>query len=204
MRPSRLAPHRRSPLRTGRDHRRAHQRQQRRRPRFQQPMLTIHERPFRSDDRSEAGHWEGDLIIGKNHSSAIGTLVERQTRMVRSCIMPRRDSDTLHAALVARMQDLPPTLMRSITWDQGTEMARHLAITADQLGAPVYFCDSRSPWQRGSNENMNGLLRDYFPKGTDSDRPPTGSTCWPLKRTQSTGPAWSCKTVPRRPIRCAC
>ena len=164
LRPSRLAPHRRSPLRTGRDHRRAHQRRQRRRPRFQQPMLTIHDRPFPVDDRSEAGHWEGDLIIGNNHCSAIGTLVERQTRMVRLVHLPRSDADSLHTALVARMQDLPAGLLRSITWDQGTEMARHLT-TTDKLGAPVYFCDSRSPWQRGSNENTNGLLRDYFPKG---------------------------------------
>lgn len=164
MRPSRLAPHRRSPLRTGRDHRRAHQRQQRRRPRFQQPMLTIHDRPFPALDRSEAGHWEGDLIIGNDHLSAIGTLVERHTRMLRLVHLRRSDADSLHAALVARMQDLPPVLMRSITWDQGTEMARHLA-TTEKLGAPVYFCDSRSPWQRGSNENTNGLLRDYFPKG---------------------------------------
>lgn len=158
LRPSRLAPHRRSPLRTGRDHRRAHQRRGRRRPRFQQPMLTIHDRPFLAPDRSEAGHWEGDLIIGNDHLSAIGTLVERQTRLVRLVHLPRSDADSLHAALVARMQDLPPTLMRSITWDQGTEMARHLATTA-KLGAPVYFCDSRSPWQRGSNENTNGLLK---------------------------------------------
>lgn len=164
LRPSRLAPHRRSPLRTGRDHRRSHQNQQRRRPRFQQPMLTIHDRPFAVDDRSEAGHWEGDLIIGNNHSTAIGTLVERQTRMVRLVHLPRSDSDSLHAALVARMQDLPPALLRSITWDQGTEMARHLS-TAAKLGAPIYFCDSHSPWQRGTNENTNGLLRDYFPKG---------------------------------------
>ncbi|MEE3754021.1 IS30 family transposase [Mycobacterium europaeum] len=164
MRPSRLAPHRRSPLRTGRDHRRAHHRQSCRRPRFQQPMLTIHDRSFSAVDRSEAGHWEGDLIIGNNHLSAIGTLVERQTRMLRLVHLPRSDADSLHAALVARMKDLPPTLMRSITWDQGTEMARHLA-TTDKLGAPVYFCDSRSPWQRGTNENTNGLLRDYFPKG---------------------------------------
>ena len=84
--------------------------------------------------------------------------------MLRLVHLPRADSESLHAALVARMQDLPPTLLRSITWDQGTEMARHLA-NAEKLGAPVYFCDSRSPWQRGSNENTNGLLRDYFPKG---------------------------------------
>jgi transposase, IS30 family len=150
MRPSRLAPARRSPLRTGRDHRRAHQHADRRRPRFEQPMLTISQRPFQPDDRTQAGHWEGDLIIGKDQGSAIGTLVERQTRMVR----------LLHLA------GLSPALLRSITWDQGTEMARHRTITRS-LGAPVYFCDSHSPWQRGSNENTNGLLRDYFPKGTD-------------------------------------
>ena len=93
--------------------------------------------------------------------------------MVRLVHLPRSDADSLHAALVARMQDLPPTLMRSITWDQGTEMARHLA-TTDKLGAPVYFCDSRSPWQRGTNENTNGLLRDYFPKGVSlANHPPT-------------------------------
>jgi transposase, IS30 family len=166
MRPSPLAPHHRSPLRTGRDHRRAHQHAERRRPRFEQPMLTIRQRPFDPQDRSEAGHWEGDLIIGKDQGSAIGTLVERQTRIVRLLHMPCRDSDTLHNALKARMAGLPPVLLRSITWDQGTEMARHLTITRS-LGAPVYFCDSHSPWQRGSNENMNGLLRDYFPKGTD-------------------------------------
>jgi len=166
QRPSPLAPHHRSPLRTGRDHRRAHQHPGRRRPRFEQPMLTIGQRPFQPEDRSEAGHWEGDLIIGKDQGSAIGTLVERQTRMVLLLHMPYRDSDTLHDALKARMAGLPPALLRSITWDQGTEMARHLTITRS-LGAPVYFCDSHSPWQRGSNENTNGLLRDYFPKGTD-------------------------------------
>jgi transposase, IS30 family len=166
LRPSPLAPHHRSPLRTGRDHRRAHQRTERRRPRFEQPMLTIHQRPFQPGDRTEPGHWEGDLIIGKDQRSAIGTLVERKTRLVRLLHLPRRDGDTLHDALKARMGDLPATLLRSITWDQGTEMARHLTI-AESLGAPVYFCDSHSPWQRGSNENTNGLLRDYFPKGTD-------------------------------------
>ena len=86
--------------------------------------------------------------------------------MARLLHMPQRDGDTLHEALKARMGGLPPALLRSITWDQGTEMARHRTITRS-LGAPVYFCDSHSPWQRGSNENTNGLLRDYFPKGTD-------------------------------------
>ncbi|GAA5125575.1 hypothetical protein GCM10025762_52000 [Haloechinothrix salitolerans] len=89
--------------------------------------------------------------------------------MVRLLHLPQWDGDTLHAALTARMADLAPELLRSITWDQGTEMARHLTIT-ESLGAPIYFCDSRSPWQRGSNENANGLLRDYFPKGTDLAR----------------------------------
>lgn len=129
-------------------------------------MSEIRQRTFEPEDRSEAGHWEGDLIIGKDQGSAIGTLVERQTRLVRLLHMPYRDSDTLHEALKARMADLPPMLLRSITWDQGTEMARHHTITRS-LGTPIYFCDSHSPWQRGSNENMNGLLRDYFPKSTD-------------------------------------
>ena len=115
-------------------------------------MRTIHQRPFHPDDRSQAGHWEGDIIVGKEQRSAIGTLVERQTRTVRLLHLPQRDGDTLHAALKVRMGDLPPSLLRSITWDQGSEMARHLTIT-ESLGAPVYFCDSRSPWQRGSNEN---------------------------------------------------
>jgi IS30 family transposase len=172
LRPTPLAPHHRSPLRTGRDHRRAHQRATQRRPRFEQPMLTIHQRPFQPADRSQAGHWEGDLIIGKDQRSAIGTLVERQTRMLRLLYLPQRDGESLHDALKARMKDLPPPLLRSITWDQGTEMARHRTITRS-LGVPVYFCDSHSPWQRGSNENTNGLLRDYFPKGTDlSAHPP--------------------------------
>ena len=125
LKPSRLALHRRSPLRTGRDHRRAHQRTERRRPRFEHPMLTIHQRPFAPEDRSQPGHGEGDLIIGKDQGSAIGTLVERQTRMVRLLHLRERDGDTLHEALKVRMSDLPSALLRSITWDQGTEMARH-------------------------------------------------------------------------------
>jgi transposase, IS30 family len=165
-RPSPLAAHRRSPLRTGRDHRRAHQHKNQRRPRFEQPMLTIRQRPFQPEDRSQPGHWEGDLIIGKDQGSAIGTLVERQSRMTRLLHLPYRDADSLHDVLTERMGDLPAGLLRSITWDQGTEMARHLTITRS-LGTPVYFCDSHSPWQRGTNENTNGLLRDYFPKGTD-------------------------------------
>ena len=162
--PNVTSPHR-GPLRTGRTHRRAHQRPGRRRPRFAQPMLSIHQRPFDPTDRSQPGHWEGDLIVGKNQGSAIGTLVERQTRLIRLVHLPARDADALRIAITDTMSDLPVTLIRSITWDQGIEMARHIDITAD-LGAPVYFCDSRSPWQRASNENANGLLRQYFPKGT--------------------------------------
>lgn len=138
----------------------------RRRSRFEQPMLTIHDRPASADDRVEASHWEGDLIIGKESHSAIGTLVERRTRVVRLLHLPRRDGVSVRRALAERLKDLPQELLRSITWDQGTEMARHGEVTA-ALGVPVYFCDSRSPWQRGSNENMNGVLRDYFSKGTD-------------------------------------
>ena len=132
-------------------------------------MLSIHHRPFDPGDRSQPGHWEGDLIVGKNQASVIGTLVERQTRLIRLLRLPSRDSDSLREAITTAVTDLPPTLVRSITWDQGIEMARHTDITAD-LGAPVYFCDSHSPWQRGSNENSNGLLRQYFPKGTDLNR----------------------------------
>jgi IS30 family transposase len=167
VRPPRVvSPHHRSPLRTGRDHRRAQQHLDRRRPRFEQPMLSVHQRPFAPEDRSEAGNWEGDLIVGRAQGSVIGTLVERRTRTIRLLHLPSQDADTLHTAVIARMSDLPPELVRSITWDQGIEMARHLRITAD-LGAPVYFCDAHAPWQRGSNENSNGLLRQYFPKGTD-------------------------------------
>ena len=158
MRPSPLAPQRQSPLRTGRRNRRAHVARDRRRPRFEQPMLSIHQRPESVADRSEAGHWEGDLIVGKGAGSAIGTLVERKTRMIRLLHLTRRDGQTLRQALIERMGDLPPDLLRSITWDQGAEMAQHRAITA-ALGVPVYFCDSRSPWQRGSNENSNGRAR---------------------------------------------
>lgn len=129
-------------------------------------MLSVHKRPFAPEDRSEAGHWEGDLIVGRAQGSVIGTLVERRTRTIRLLHMPQRDADTLHTAVIARMSDLPAELVRSITWDQDIEMARHLRITAD-LGAPVYFCDAHAPWQRGSIENSNGLLRQYFPKSTD-------------------------------------
>jgi len=129
-------------------------------------MLTIRDRPFAPEDRAEPGHWEGDLVIGRGQGSAIGTLVERTTRTVRLLHLASRDSDTLSASIGDRMSNLPPGLFRSITWDQGTEMARHRTIS-EKYGIDVFFADPRSPWQRGSNENTNGLLRQYFPKGTN-------------------------------------
>lgn len=155
-----------SPLRTGRDHRRGQTRQMRGRRRFAQPMLSVHERGFDPVDRSVAGHWEGDLIVGPHNRSAIGTLVERQTRYVKLLHLSAHNSIELHAALVRTLRELPPRLRRTLTWDQGTEMAKHLDVTTD-TGTKVYFCDAASPWQRGSNENTNGLLRQYFPKSTD-------------------------------------
>lgn len=166
VRPMRVAPFTPSPLRSGRTHRRAQYRNHKRKPRFEQPMQSIHQRPFKPEDRSEPGHWEGDLIIGKNQGSAIGTLVERATRVVRLLHLTGRDSATLHTAIRERMSDLPPALFRSITWDQGIEMARHRTIAAE-FDIDVFFADAHSPWQRGSNEQTNGLLRQYFPKGTN-------------------------------------
>jgi IS30 family transposase len=115
VRAAKLPSVQRAPLRTGRDHRRAQRKVEQRRPRFAQPMLSIHQRPFSPGDRTEPGHWEGDLIVGKHQGSVIGTLVERTTRMIRLLHLPQRDSQSLHVALVARMRDLPPSLLRSIT-----------------------------------------------------------------------------------------
>ena len=133
-------------------------------------MLSVHRRPFAPADRSEPGHWEGDVIVGPQHRTAIGTLVERHSRFVRLIHLPRPDSFQLRDALLRELAGLPPeTTGKSITWDQGSEMASDSYITA-ATGAKVYFCDAGSPWQRGSNENTNGLLRQYFPKGTDLSR----------------------------------
>jgi IS30 family transposase len=146
----------------------------------------IAERPEEATKRKVVGHWEGDLILGLQ-SSAIGTVVERSTRYTVLLHLPRmkehgvakrkkngpalagHGAEAVRQALTASLQSMPPQVCRSLTWDQGAEMTQHMQLKLD-TGVAVYFCEPRSPWQRGTNENTNGLLRQYFPKGTDLSR----------------------------------
>ncbi len=173
-------------LRTGRALRVPRARTKERGKKFVTPEIMISERPAEADDRAVPGHWEGDLILGLD-SSAIGTLVERTTRFTILLHLPRMDghgneptvkngpplaghgAEAVRDAIAASIATLPDQLRRSLTWDQGAEMAQHTQLRID-TGLAIYFCDPRSPWQRGSNENTNGLLRQYFPKGTDISR----------------------------------
>jgi IS30 family transposase len=170
-------------LRTGRALRVPRARTQGRGKKFVTPEVMISERPAEADDRAVPGHWEGDLIIGLN-KSAIGTLVERTTRFTMLLHLPPMDghgtiepvkngpplaghgAEAVRDAIAATIGTLPELLRRSLTWDQGSEMAQHAQLRID-TGLAIYFCDPHSPWQRGTNENTNGLLRQYFPKGTD-------------------------------------
>jgi IS30 family transposase len=133
-------------------------------------MVSISERPAEAADRAVPGHWEGDLILGTGNRSAIGTLVERSTRYCLLLHLPAsHDAEAVRDEMITTIQALPAALRRSMTWDQGSEMAAHAQITL-ATDLDIYFCDPHSPWQRGSNENTNGLLRQYFPKGTSLAR----------------------------------
>jgi IS30 family transposase len=154
-------------LRTGRTRRKPHRRPDQRTPRFVDEMVMISERPAEVEDRAVPGHWEGDLIVGKQNASAIGTLVERTTGFTLLLHLPNgHGAEPVTAAITEAMAGLPAKLRRTLTWDQGKELSGHKKV-AEATGLKVYFCDPHSPWQHATNENTNGLLRQYFPKGTD-------------------------------------
>ena len=154
-------------LRSGRTRRKPHRRPGERTHRFVDEMIMISDRPAEVEDRAVLGHWEGDLIMGAGNQSAIATLVERGTRYTVLVHLPGgHTAEEVRDGLIAAVSTLPEHLRGSLTWDQGCEMARHKQFTM-ATDMAVYFCDPASPWQRGTNENTNGLLRQYFPKGTD-------------------------------------
>jgi transposase, IS30 family len=153
-------------LRTGRALRKPRRKPDQRLHRIKD-MVSISERPPEVEDRAVPGHWEGDLILGAEGKSAIGTLVERKIGFLLLLQLPDgRGAVAVQQAMITQMSQLPEILRRTLTWDQGSEMANHAQIAA-ATDLDIYFCDPHSPWQRGTNENTNGLLRQYFPKGTD-------------------------------------
>jgi len=158
------------PLRTGRALRVPRARARQRAWAHVTPEVLISERPAEVEDRAVPGHWEGDLIMGASQRSAVATLVERSTRYTLLCALPAGHSaPAVRDALAAKIGDLPASLRRTLTWDRGGEMAQHVNFSVD-TGVQVYFCDPHSPWQRGTNENTNGLLRQYLPKTSDLSR----------------------------------
>ncbi len=132
-------------------------------------MISIEQQPAEVTDRSVAGHWEGDLIVGKDHQSALGTLVERSTRYLLLVHLKAKDAESVRKAFAKKLRTMPKDIKRSLTYDRGKEMAQHKEFTISTK-MQVYFCHPHSPWQRGTNENTNGLVRDFFPKGTDFNK----------------------------------
>ena len=186
-------------LRTGRSLRKPRRTEGERRGRIP-GMVNISGRPAEADDRAVPGHWEGDQIAGKGGKSQIGTLVERSTRFTMLVPMPGgKSAEAFAAAVTPVIAGLPDALRRSLTWDQGKEMALHkqIAVAAD---CEIYFCDPHSPWQRPSNENTNGLLRQYFPKGSDLSAHSRRSACRTSRTSSTAGRArcWAGRPRPRR------
>ena len=177
-------------LRSGRTRRKPHRTPDQRRQRFVDPMIMISDRPAEIADRAVPGHWEGDLIMGEANKTAIATLVERATRYTMLVHLPDgHTAEAVRDGLIATIATLPAHLRGSLTWDQGTEMAGHKKFSM-ATNMTVYFCDPASPWQRGTNENTNGLLRQYFPKGTDLSM--FGPAVNPTARTSSAPPgSWT-------------